>query len=370
MFLGGCKNINSPVDNKSAAYELNGKTKYAEKFSIQTVGDYDILSVYSPWQNAASSSFQYLLGSDGENIPDSLKDLTFIKTPLNNVVIMSTTFIPFIDTLGQLSSISAVSGGEFIYNKELGKKINKGLVRDIGYDQNLNYEVLVDLSPDVVFMYGVQTGIIQTVNKLKDFGIPVVLCADYLEPHPLGRAEWLKFFSLFYSELELANDIYIGIEKNYNSIAKSSLTHEERPSVMLGLPWKDSWYIAGGSSYAAKLIHDAGGEYIYKDLENSEALPIDIEAVFYRCLDADIWINPGVATSLDMILEHDQRFESLNAFQQKSIYSNAKRTGIKGGNDYWESGIIHPDQILHDLSMIFRDSVQEESELQYYFRLD
>jgi iron complex transport system substrate-binding protein len=227
VFLTGCRNTNSPVDNTISSHDMNGNTDYAEKFSIQEVGDYMLLSVFSPWQNAASSSFQYLLGPDDESIPDSLQGITFIKTPLSKVVIMSTTFIPFIDTLGKLSSVSAVSGGEFVYNKELGTKINNGEVRDIGFDQNLNYEVLVDINPDVLFMYGVQTGIIQTVNKLKDFGIPVVLCADYLEPHPLGRAEWLKFFSLFYSEEELANEIYEGIVNNYNAIEKRSVSDKE-----------------------------------------------------------------------------------------------------------------------------------------------
>lgn len=367
----GCRNTHSDKNGKIAPdAEPQGKMKYAEKFSITMVGDNHLLSVYSPWQNASETVFTYLVGHNKANVPDSLHNLAFIQSPVKNAIIMSTTFISFIDTLGELSSITGVSGGQNSYNEELRKRIQNGSVRDVGYDYNMNYEVIVELNPDVVFMFGVQSGIVQTINKLKEIGIPVVLCADYLEPYPLGRTEWLKFFSIFYDKQEQADSIFNQIEENYNSLAGLYSTMRKKPTVMLGLPWKDTWYVAGGSSYAARLIHDAGGEYIYRDLKNTEARPIDIEAVFLRGLEADFWINPGVATSLSGILEHDERFELFSSFQKSSIFSNSKRRSPGGGNDYWESGILHPDLVLQDLIRIFHDSSIHRSALHYYFRLD
>lgn len=346
------------------------KLEFAEKFSISSINDFTLLTVYSPWQHASARSFQYLLGEKKDEVPDSLREIEFIKTPVQKVVIMSTTYISFIDTLNELQSIKGISGSHFVYNADLRERISKGLVREVGFDQNLNYEVLVELDPDVVFIFGVQSGVVQIINKFKEIGIPVVLCADYLEPTPLGRVEWIKFFSAFYEKRTRAEKIYSSISENYKLLKASVDTATDLPEVMLGLPWKDSWYVAGGESFAAKLIHDAGGSYIYSDFQNTEAKPVDIEAVFSRSLEADFWINPGVAKSLKEISQHDARFELLSAYKNQKIFANNKRISPGGGNDYWESGILNPDLILKDLITIFHDSAENDSKLVYYFRLN
>ena len=344
-------------------------TRYAEKFSIGKRGDYSLISVHAPWQRASETTFSYLTGKSSADVPDSLSGYRFIRTPVERAVIMSTTFISFLDTLGALQTVQGISGGSDIYHPGLKKWFESGGIREVGFDQSLNYEVLVDLQPDVVFMFGVQSGILQTINKLAEIGITVVICADYLEPHPLGRSEWLKFFAQFYEKEQLADSIFNGIVARYNTLTRETAAQSVDPRVLLGLPWKDAWYVAGGKSFAAKLISDAGGSYIFEDENHAEARPMGIERVFMRGLDADIWINPGVASSLDVILDHDRRFESLHAFQKRQVFNNTKRTNGKGGNDYWETGVLRPDLVLKDLAAIFRDPQVNNSELYYYERL-
>jgi iron complex transport system substrate-binding protein len=33
---------------------------------------------------------------------------------------------------------------------------------------------------------------------LRAIGLPIVECVDYMETHPLGRAEWMKFLGLLF----------------------------------------------------------------------------------------------------------------------------------------------------------------------------
>lgn len=346
-----------------------GFNKYAQKFSLSNQGDFTILTVNSPWQNASETNFEYVIANKDVKIPDSLSGKVIIRRPLERAVIMSTTFIPFFDTLGVLNTIKGISGSDYIYNPWLRAEIGSGNIRDVGFDQALNYEVLIDIDPDVIFLFGVQAGIVQTIHKLRESGINAVICADYLEPHPLGRSEWLKFFAAFYGQEERAENIFKGIADRYTLMSEIAKAEVVKPSVMMGLPWKDAWYVAGGQSFAARLISDAGGKYIFSDLDNSEAVPFDIESVFSRALEADVWINPGSAVALQNVLDHDPRFRKLKSYTTGSIYTNSKRTGSGGGNDYWESGIIHPDLILKDLHVIFHDSLIDESQLNYYFRL-
>ncbi|MCA1746390.1 MAG: hypothetical protein LC655_01740, partial [Bacteroidales bacterium] len=188
FLLTGCGNSGSrEIHIGHAIGKKADHPTYAEKFTVEKIGSYNLVSVYAPWQNASDNSFRYLTGSDPQNIPDSLSHHTFIQTPVDRAVIMSTTFISFLDTLDVLHTVKGVSGGSNIFHPELGKRFRSGDVREVGYDHSMNYEVLVDLQPDVVFMFGVQSGIMQTIRKLEEIGITVVICADYLEPHPLGR---------------------------------------------------------------------------------------------------------------------------------------------------------------------------------------
>ena len=167
----------------------------------------------------------------------------------------------------------------------------------------------------------------------------------------------------------MADSIFNGIAGRYNRITRETAAQSGDPRVLLGLPWKDAWYVAGGKSFAAKLISDAGGRYVFEDEDHAEARPMGIERVFMRGLDADIWINPGVATSLDVILDHDRRFGKLQAFQQRQVFNHTKRMNGSGGNDYWETGVLRPDLVLEDLAAIFRDPQVKSSELFYYERL-
>lgn len=342
---------------------------HAEKFKLEIHDGYTLATVFSPWQNAGDTRFRYVLADQETGIPDSLSEYPVIHTPVSSTILMSTTFISFLDTLGRLSTVEGVSGGENIFDPELYHRYVSGEIRDVGFDQAINFELLVEMQPDVVFMFGVQSGIVQSVNKLRNAGIEVVLCADYLEPHPLGRAEWIRFFSAFSNQEAEAEKIFEGIEMRYDSISGIQQEHPGSPKVMLGLPWKDAWYVAGAESYAARLIRDAGGAYVFSDHDHAEAKPFDIEAVFARAMEADIWINPGIAGNLEMITSHDQRFEKLNVFRNGRIYNNNKRIGPGGGNDYWESGALRPDRILEDLSAIFHDTVPADSVLFYYTRL-
>ncbi|MEX0988252.1 MAG: ABC transporter substrate-binding protein [Bacteroidales bacterium] len=367
----GCKNTGNENRNAgSGSQRISDNVQYAEKFRTEKIGDATLLEVFTPWQNASETSFRYVAASDRTAVPDSVRGHTFIKTPVQRVVIMSTTFIPFLDTLGELHTIRGISGGNNIYDTELYKQYLTGSLREVGHDHNLNYEVLVDLDPDVIFMFGVQSGIVQSIRKLEDIGIPVVLCADYLEPHPLGRSEWLKFFSVFFEKEEMADSLFGDIVKKYNDLVFSASCFTEIPKVMLGLPWKDSWHVAGGRSFAAQLIRDAGGEYIYEDLDNTEAKPYSIESVFMRGQDARIWINPGVAKSRKAILDHDQRFGALSSFREERVFNNIKRLGPGGGNDYWESGVLRPDLILSDLIRIFHHPGVTNDSLHYYLKLN
>jgi iron complex transport system substrate-binding protein len=195
--------------------------------------------------------------------------------------------------------------------------------------------------------------------------------ADYLENDPLAKAEWIKLFGALFCEEEKADSLFRTISMSYDQI-KSYVEKntDEKPDVLLGLPFRDTWFISPGDSYAARFIADAGGNYLWHDTKSSVSMPYSIEDVFIRSLKADFWINTGSAGSKKEITSLDPRLEKIPAFQTGNLYNNNKRVSPSGGNDYWESGILQPHLILRDIAAILHPGLFPGYELYYYRKLD
>ncbi len=344
-------------------------SRYASGYRIYDRGSYTRIEVLDPWQQSKDVIFTYMLAENQGLLPDSLAGLPFIKTPVKRVIALSTTHVAMIDQLGSASSIVGLSGSDFVYSPDIRQGIESGKVKDVGYGQGLDFETIIKLKPDVLFLYGVEGNVMTVLEKLTDLGIPAVFCGEYLENHPLGKAEWIRFFSLFYDKEAQASLYFDQIDSSYCALSELAAGLMPRPQVLNGLPWKDTWYMAGGKSFAAKFIKDAGGDFLWSDNPSSQALPLDLESVYLRAVNADVWINPGAAGSLEDIRQLDARLGDLKVLKREQVYNNNARTNSAGGNDYWESGTVRPDLILADLIGIFHPDLLTDHRFVYYRQL-
>jgi iron complex transport system substrate-binding protein len=366
--MAGCRNKPLPETNPDPN-EASAYASYASGFRVSDEASYKIVTVLNPWQYSHDVSYTYVLSEQEDMLPDSLSQLPWIRTPVKRVIALSTTHVAMIDQLGQAASIVGLSGSKFIYSPEIRKGISSGAVVDVGYGQGLDFETIVGLDPDVLFIYGVEGNVVATLEKLTELGIPVVFCGEYLEAHPLGKAEWIKFFSLFFKLEEEADSFFHHIDSSYNQLANLASEIEEKPGVLTGLPWKDAWHMAGGQSFAARLIEDAGGDFLWSDNSSTQAIPMDLESVYLRAVNAGVWINPGAASSIDDIGRLDERLLDLQVLKNGQVYNNNLRINAIGGNDYWESGTVRPDLVLADLIGVFHPDLLEDHRFVYYRQL-
>jgi len=139
--------------------------------------------------------------------------------------------------------------------------------------------------------------------------------------------------------------------------------------VVTGIPFSGRWYIAGGKSFIATFLHDAGANYLWQQTSFSGARPMDIELVYERALNADFWLNTGAWSSLAQAKRADPRFLEFSALKTGQLYNNNRRINIEGGNDYWESGIMAPDIVLADLIYIFHPRLLPNHKPFYYTHL-
>ncbi len=366
LLICGCSNRNeTSVKNNNKLVGLS----HATHFEIQKSEDGFILHVFNPWQGAENVVYTYVL-SNQRPASERAGDTTIILYPVENVVCLSTTHIAFLDAINQTGAITALSGSKYVYNQEIREKIQNNQMYDVGFQEQLNYELILSLQPDVVFAYGINSQNLGYYQKIQEMGIPVVFIAEYLEKSPLGKAEWVKFISTFFDALPAAMKFYNSIQASYQHLVSLTDSIKNKPVIMAGLPFQGTWYISGANTNLATFINHAGGEYLWKDLTESEVYPMELEHVFARSKQADLWINPGSANSLNDIVSVDERMASFHTFDSNTVYNNNARQHDAGGNDYFESGVVNPHIILKDLISIFHPELLTEHELIYYRKLE
>lgn len=344
------------------------KLKYAKHFSIEKRGENFVLKVFNPWQNAQKEDFEYVL-VDKKNQKIN-KEIQTIKIPVERVVCLSTTHLGFIEALNQRNSIVGLSGLNFVYDSLLNLSIGRGLIAEVGFEQNLNIEQIVKLKPDVVFAYDISGSLAQKYEQLQQLGVPVVYVAEYLENNPLGKAEWIKFFSIFFAKDSLGNEIFSRVESNYNNEKELVIKFKDKKNVLLNIPFNGIWYVPGGNSYMAQLIKDAGGNYLWQNNSKPESFTVSMEEIFAKNDSIDLLLNPSMCENIAQIYANDKRLEMLRCLKNKQVFNNNKRSNTNGGNDFWESGTVYPDKILKDLILIFNNQNYCKDSLFFYKKLN
>jgi iron complex transport system substrate-binding protein len=357
------------VEKTKTAEELI--ISYAKRLRIEKADGYSQVSVLNPWQGAREIAQKWYLIPEGKITPSFIDSSEVIHVPIKKIICMSTTHLSMISALNEENSVVGFSGTRFIYTGDIVQNVINGDIREIGYEDNLNKELILKLDPDLVMVYGIGSESAGYIGKLKEMGIRVIYNADYLETDPLGKAEWIKLMGALYSKEEMADSIFKTIENEYNNLKSYiKVNAVGRPRVLLGLPFKDTWYISPGNSYISALIKDAGGEYLWQNTESSVSMPTAIENVFLKALKADYWLNTGSANTQDEILSIDPRLARLPCYKSGNLFNNNKRTNIDGGNDYWEGGCLKPQIILRDIASILHPGLLPESELYYYKKIN
>ena len=207
-------------------------------------------------------------------------------------------------------------------------------------------------------------------KKMEELNIPVVINAEYLEKHPLGRAEWIKFMALFFDKEKQADSVFRAIEKSYLDVKDLADAVADKPTVLSGIVYGDAWFLPGGQNYASRILRDAGCAYLWEENTSNGYLELSFESVYEKAHDADLWIGVGNYTTLKELERGDHRYARFKPFRTRSVYTYDARKGAKGGSEFLELGYLRPDLILKDLVKIAHPDLLEGYELYFHKRLE
>jgi len=344
--------------------------EYAKGYSVEYYDTYKVVHIHDPWGRDAEN-YTYLLVQRGEEVPAGYPNAKVFFIPLEKVVALGVVQIPFISKLGEISSIIGHNGVNLVHDPEFRKLVQKGDIIEVGsgalsMGTMLKMEDLIELEPSAVFCVANGNKEYDNHYKLQEAGLKPVISAEWMEESPLGRAEWIKFFSLFYNKEKIANQVFDQVKHDYHEIEEKIKNITQKPTIFSGIDYQGSWYAPGGNSYVAAFFRDAGGDYLLGDGLDRGDRTLDFESVYEQAQAADYWINIGYADNINELLALDQRYQKFKAFQKNRIYHYNARVNEFGGNDYWQSGIISPDVVLADLVKILHPDLLPDHDLYYY----
>jgi iron complex transport system substrate-binding protein len=366
LFIASCGN----QKNKNNTFVVDSTyTKYAKGFRIahkENITQVEVLKAYQ----GSEEVLTYWLVDEAEEIPEHESHIKIIRTPIKSIVCTSTTHIPLLDYLNESAALIGFPTTDYISSEKMRSRIDNGFVTDLGVDKGLNIERLAALAPDLVMAYTMTSDYGQ-FKSIEDLGTPVVMNAEYLEEHPLGRAEWIKYMALFFNKQKMADSVFTTIEENYlQTKAKADQLTGVKPTVLSGIVYGDAWFMPAGQNYAAKLLRDAGFNYLWSDDSTTGFLQLPFELVYSKASQADYWIGVGSFKTLEEITSSDKRYRTFSAYQNKKVFTYNARIGAKGGSEFFELGYLRPDIILQDLVKIAHPQLLSDNTLFFHKKLE
>ena len=270
------------------------QNEYATGFNIIAFDSFKVLEIKNPWPKS-DKSYRYLLLSKEEKSEYSYNKEDYdgvITVPVNTIVVTSTTHIPALELLDVEKTLVGFPGTDYISSNRTRSLIDNGDIRELGENEGINTEVLLNIKPDVVIGYGVD-GNNKTLETIKNSGIPVVYNGDWVEKSPLAKAEWIKFFGALYNKEKEADSIFKKIEADYLQAKTLASKVIERPTVLCGAMYKDVWYLPNGTSPEAQILKDANVNYLWSETTGKGSLSLSFETVFEKAKQANLWLSPS-----------------------------------------------------------------------------
>ena len=349
LTLTACKKTEKS-DSKSKSSSKN-EIEYATSLAIYKQNGYSIVKVVNPWPNA-EKDFTYILKEKNATVPDSLQKYNTIQVPLQSIVVTSTTIIPYLEMLGVENKLVGFPHTDFISSVKTRKLIDNGTVKNVGQNEKLNMEMLIDSSPELIVTFGIDNNN-PTLDNLTKSGLKVLIQADWMEQSPLGKAEWIKLYGALFGKEKEAKSQYDAIVKNYKDALAVVATKKPTATVLYGSMYQDQGYVAKANSWVAQFLKDAKANYLWSNVPGTGSIGLSFEQVLEKAKTAKYWIASGPYKTVAEMNAINPHYSQFDAFKTKQIYTFEGKLGATGGTIYYETAASRPDLVLKDYIKIF-----------------
>ena len=346
-------------EENGLVYQSSMELQYAENFSVDYYeGGYEMLGTMD--------GTQILLVPEGKEVPEGLgKDVIVLYRPVSDLYLVSSSVMDMFRELDALSAIRfSAQKQENWYIEEAREAMQEGRIQYAGKYNRPDYEKIVAENCTLAIENRMILHAPEVMEKLEEFGIPVMIEYSSLEKHPLGRVEWVRFFGAltgkeeeaeqaFARQVQLLEKVVDG-EKTGSSVAFFYITSNGMVQVRRS------------TDYIPKMIEFAGGSYLPQNTEDSESgrstFNMQMEDFYQQVKDADFIIYnssiDGGVDSVEELLDKCNVLKDFKAVQSGNVFCTT--------NDMYQQSMAVGD-MLEDIHRMLEGGQDEE--MKYLFRL-
>lgn len=335
LFLSACASVSSPGPTSAGPAESDGpaevqwsglaverslELQYAEQFSVDYYeGGYALIRI--------GEEGEYLVVPEGVPVPVGLPEsMVILQQPLDRIYLVATSAVDLFCALDGVSSIR-LSGtdADGWYIDEVKEAMEQGDILYAGKYSAPDYELIhaeqCDLAVESTMIYHTP----EVKEQLERLGVPVLVERSSYESSPLGRMEWLKLYGVLLGREDEAAAIYqqelddlqgvMGQENTGKTVAFFYITSTGAANVRKS------------GDYVARMIEMAGGQYVFQDLGDDNALStvnMQMETFYAEARDADCLIYnstiDGELHTIDELLVKSPLLADFKAVQEGNVW--------------------------------------------------
>lgn len=359
----GAEKASAKPEHTGLQYESSMELLYAENFQVDYYKDgYVMLTT-------KMDDKKFLVVPKDQAIPDDLDpDIVILQRPIKDIYLVASGIM---DAFCELDGLSAIS---FSGQKQDGWYLDKaraamadGSIKYAGKYSKPDYEMLVADGCSLAIENRMISHSPEVVEKLNDFGIPVMIEYSSYESHPLGRVEWVRFFGALLDKEDVADEIFQKQVEILERMPKDTADQEERPTVAFFFITSNGLVqVRRTNDYVPKMIELAGGSYIFQNLTDEDTkrstVNMQVEEFYNGAKDADYLIYnssiDGGVQSLDELFAKCSLLKDFKAVQEGNVWCTT--------NDMYQQS-LSVGYMMEDIYAMLNGEAEED--MHYLFKI-
>lgn len=317
---------------------------------------------------ALAGGERFLVIPEGKPCPADLpEEVIPLRQPLQDLYLAAGAVMSFFDVLEQTDAISLSGLKESSwYLPAPAAAMAEGRISFAGKYSEPDYELLLERHCPLAIESTMIERAPEVREKLRDLGIPVLVDRSSKEPHPLGRAEWIKLYGALLNEEEKAEAEFQKQVDHLNRVQAEESTG--KTVAFFYITKEGAAVVPGPDSYISRMIALAGGEDLLAQGDvlqsNRSDNKMELEAFFAAAKDADyILYNSTVSgepESLEALLQQGELLRELKAVRTGNVWCTRNHMF----QSTTETGVM-----VESLHKIFSGKADRFREVPYFYCL-
>lgn len=347
------------VTDTALVYESSMELSYAENFTVDYYqGGYVMLTT-------TMDKERFLIVPEGGEIPKDLgEDVAVLQRPVQDIYLVASSAMDMFDCLDGLDAIAFSGQKEDGWYIEAARKaMADGDIVYAGKYNKPDYELIVSKGCSLAVENMMISHAPEVTEKLEAFGIPVMIEYSSYESHPLGRAEWVKFYGALLRKEAEAERIFAEQEAILERVSADEKT--DQTVAFFFITSNGLVQVRQPSDYIPKVIELAGGRYIFDHLEEGQTkrstINMQIEEFYSGAKDADFLIYnssiDGGISSVEELLDKCAPLADFKAVKEGNVWCTT--------NDMYQQS-LSIGYLMEDIHKMLHGEVDD---MHYLFRL-